>query len=285
MTAAATASPVRAAVGDRITVTVGLEAPGGSTVALVNPPSSPAFTRLSVAPWSYRRIPGGWRIERAETWAPFAPGPVAPLSYAYSIRPGPGNAAARPASGSMATSRISVPSVLPAGTAPPAAAPYRPPITKTFVSWQLAAALLLAAAVAGLFVFFLRRRRRDAAFAVRTADEVFDAELDLLEGSLAKSVPEETFYDWLAEITRWYLEQKLAVPATRFTSSEIVSRARERVSEESADDLHVVFSTCDGFRFARIEHRREQALSAIAAAREAAAAIREGESAAARESA
>jgi hypothetical protein len=150
-------------------------------------------------------------------------------------------------------------------------------VTRTFVSWQLVAALFLGAVVTLLFAILLRRRRLSAP--VRTADEIFDSELDLLEGSLSKSVPEETFYDWLAEITRWYLEQKIGLPAPQLTSSEIVSRSRGCSSESVADDLEVVFSVCDGFRFARQEHRRDQALAAIAAAREAAAAIREGEAA------
>lgn len=271
MSATASASPLRSTVGDRVTVAIGLDAPSRSTVTLRNPPSMPAFTRISVSPWTFHRGTAGWKVERTETWVPFATGSLSPLRYAYTIRATPG----AQETGSMATAPLTVPSVLPAGTAPPA--PFRPPVTKTFVSWQIVAAFVLAASIALLFALLLRRRRITSA--VRTADEIFDDELDLLESSLAKSVPEETFYDWLAEITRWYLEQKLAVPASRMTSTEILVRTRAAGSEEAADDLQVVFSVCDGYRFAQLEHRRDHALSGIVSAREAAASIRERETA------
>ena len=238
------------------------------------------FTRLAASPWTSRSDTGHWRITRTETWAAFAPGTAPPIRYAYTIR-APGS---RDQRGEMATAPITVPSVLVPGSAPPSPAPLRPPVTRPYVAWQLLAALILGAAVAFLFIVLLRGRRVPTR--VRTADEIFDDELDLLEVGLSKSVPEESFYDWLAEITRWYLEQKVGFPAPRLTSSEIVARARDRTSEPVADDLDVVFSICDGYRFARREHRRQQALAAIAAAREAAAAIREeGARAASRESA
>ena len=277
MSAAASARPDSVTVGDPITVTVALEAPSRSTVTLTNPPSTPLLTRLAAAPWSCRRTGALWRIERTESWAAFAPGKTETLSYAYAIR-GPAGSAARELRGVLTTPAVTVRPVLPAATAatsPPA--PLRAPVTRTFVPWQLAVALLAGAAVVILFAALLKRRRGPRR--ERTADEVFDEELRLLEASLSKGTPEDPFYDWLAEITRWYVEQKLAVPAPRLTSAEIVATLRARASETAAGDFGTIFAICDGYRFARREHRREQAASAIAAAHEGAAALREAEAA------
>ncbi|HET9794875.1 MAG TPA: hypothetical protein VFS34_10460 [Thermoanaerobaculia bacterium] len=273
MTASAAALPVRVTVGQPFRVTLVLDAPPRSAVSLVNPPSTPELSRLAVSPWTARREgAAGWRLERVETWASFVPGSSPSLRWRYAIR-----AAGSPAaSGELATPPVAVASVLPKGGASPEAAPLRAPVTRPYVPWQIPAALLLAAAVAALFAIFFRRRRA-APSRVRNADEIFDGELDLLESSLARSVPEDTFYDWLAEITRWYLEQKLAFPATRLTSAEIASRLRATEAPGSADDAGNVFSVCDGIRFARREHRRDLAQEAIAAARRAAAAIRAAE--------
>jgi hypothetical protein len=178
----------------------------------------------------------------------------------------------------VTTPPITIRSVLPAGTASPPPAPLRPPITRTFVPWQLAAVLVAGVIIVVLFASLLRRRRVSSR--ARTADEVFDEELRLLEVSLAKGTPEDPFYDWLAEISRWYLEQKIAVPAPRLTSSEIVAVLDARASE-SADDFRTIFAVCDGYRFARREHRHDHAVSAIAAAHEGAASLRAEEAAAA----
>ena len=279
MSAAAAAGPATVTVGDPITVTVTLEAPSRSTVTLTNPPSTPLLTRLAAAPWSCRRSGALWRIERTESWAAFAPGKTETLSYAYAIR-GPSGSTAREFRGVVTTPAVTVRPVLPASTAatsPPA--PLRAPVTRTFVPWQLAVALLAGAAVVLLFASLLKRRRGPRR--ERTADEVFDEELRLLEASLAKGTPEDPFYDWLAEITRWYVEQKLSIPAPRLTSAEIVAALRSRASETAAGDFGTILAICDGYRFARREHRREQAASAIAAAHEGAAALREEEASAA----
>lgn len=274
MSASAAARPATVTVGDPITVAVALEAPSGSTLALTNPPSTPLFSRIAVAPWAFRRSGSLWRIERTETWASFSPGRSQALSYAYSVR-GP---AGPPSRGVITTAPVAVRSVLPSGTASPPPAPLRPPITRTFVPWQLAAALLAGTVVAVLFASFLRRKR--ASSRARTAEEVFEEELRLLEASLAGNAPEGPFYDWLAEITRWYVEQKTAIPAPRLTSSEIVAALAEPASD-AADDFRTTFAVCDGYRFARREHRHDQAASAIAAAREGARSLRAREEAAA----
>jgi hypothetical protein len=273
MSATAAARPATVTVGDPITVTVALEAPSGSTLALTNPPSTPLFSRLAVTPWTFRRTGSLWRIERTETWASFSPGRSQTFSYAYSVKT-PAGPASR---GAITTAPVAVRSVLPAGTASAPPAPLRPPITRTFVPWQLAVALLAGAVVAVLFASFLRRKR--ASSRARTADEVFEEELRLLETSLAGSAPEGPFYDWLAEITRWYVEQKIAVPAPRLTSSEIVAALAGRASDEAAGDFRTIFAVCDGYRFARREHRHDQAVSAIAAAREGARSLRAREEA------
>jgi len=265
------ATPSTVTVGDPISIRLVLEAPPRSTVTVTNPPSSPRFTRLAVSPWTLRRTGASFRIERTESWAAFSPGTSTTLSYGYAIR-APGAPVTR---GALASPPVAVSSVLPAGTAAPSPAPLRPPVARPFVPWQLAAALLLGAAVAFLFGSFLVRRRRSAI--TRSADEIFDQELDLLEASLSKGAPEETFYDWLAEISRWYVEQKLAVPAPHLTSAEIVAALQREASEAVADAFEAVLAVCDGYRFARREHRREQAASAIAAAREGAAVLREEE--------
>ena len=275
MTARAAAVPARVTVGDPIRVTVSIDAPPRSTVRLRNPASTAELSRVAVSPWTARREGAGWRLERVETWTAFAPGASTPLRYSYAVH-SPG---AADASGEFATAPVAVASVLPGGTAAPPAAPLRPPVTRAFVPWQLAAALALGAAVTILFAALLRRRRALPS-RVRNADEIFDGELDLLESSLARSAPEDTFYDWLAEITRWYLEQKLAIPATRLTSDEIGARLRETEGGRAAvRDAAAVFAVCDGIRFARREHRLDRAHAAIASARRAAAAIREKESA------
>lgn len=263
------ATPSTVTVGDPIRVHLVLEAPARSTVTVTNPPSSPRFTRLAVSPWAFRRAGDSWRIERTESWASFSPGTSTTLSYGYAVRASD----APETRGTLASPPIAVSSVLPAGSTAPSPSPLRPPFARPFVAWQLAAALLLGAAVAFLFAALLVRRRRPAI--ARGADEIFDQELDLLEAILSKGTPEETFYDWLAEISRWYIEQKLSFPASRLTSSEIVAALQQGASESGADAFDVVFAVCDGYRFARREHRTEQALSAIAAAREGAAVLRE----------
>jgi hypothetical protein len=273
MSASAAAGPATVTVGDPIAVAISLEAPSGSTLALTNPPSTPLFSRLTVTPWTFRRTGSLWHIERTETWAAFSPGRSQALSYAYAVG-GPAGPASR---GVITTAPVAVRSVLPAGTASPPPAPLRPPITRTFVPWQLAAALLSGAVIVVLFASLLRRKR--ASSRARTADEVFEEELRLLEASLAGSAPEGPFYDWLAEITRWYVEQKIAIPAPRLTSSEIVDALRGRASDAAAEDFRTVFAVCDGYRFARREHRHDQAVSAIAAAREGARSLRAREEA------
>ena len=275
MSASATARPATVTVGDPITVALSFEAPSGATLAITNPPSTPLFSRLAVTPWAFRRTGSLWRVERTETWASYSPGRSQALAYAYTVG-GPGGA---PSRGVIATAPVAVRSVLPAGTASPPPAPLRPPITRTFVPWQLAAALLAGAVVVVLFASFLRRKR--ASSRARTADEVFEEELGLLEASLAGSAPEGPFYDWLAEITRWYVEQKTAVPAPRLTSSEIVDALRAGASDAAADDFRAVFAVCDGYRFARRDHRHDQAVSAVSAARDGARTLRAREEAAA----
>jgi hypothetical protein len=275
VTASAVAESGRVTVGEPFRVTLTLDAPPRAAVRLVAPPSTPELSRLAVSPWTTRREGGsGWRLERTETWAAFVPGSSPSLKWRYSIR----SAGAPEASGELATRPVTVATVLPSGTAAEAA-PLRPPVVRPYVPWQLPAALLLAAAVAALFVVFLRRRRVSPS-RLRNADEIFDGELDLLESSLSRAIPEDTFYDWLAEITRWYLEQKLAFPASRLTSAEIASRLRSREPDgrSPATDAASVFSVCDGIRFARREHRRDLAQDAIAAARRTAATIRANES-------
>jgi hypothetical protein len=278
VTASAAASPVSVTVGDPITVTVALDAPSHSTVTLTNPPSTPLLARLAASSWSCRRDGALWRIERTESWAAFAPGRTETLSYGYAIH-GPADIPGRETRGVMTTPALTVRPVLPAATAatsPPS--PLRAPVTRTFVPWQLAAALLAGTVVVILFASLLRRRRGSRG--QRTADEVFDEELRMLEASLSKGTPEDPFYDWLAEITRWYVEQKLAIPAPRLTSAEIVAALRSRASETAAGDFGTILAICDGYRFARREHRREQAASAIAAAHEGAEALRDAEAAA-----
>ena len=265
------ATPSTVTVGDPVSIHLVLEAPPRSTVTLTNPPSSPRFIRLAASPWTFRRAGASWRIERTESWAAFSPGTTTKLSYGYAVH-APGTPATP---GTLVSPPIAVASVLPAGTAVPPAAPLRPPVARPFVPWQLAAALLLAAAVAFLFGSLLVRRRRSAI--ARSADEIFEQELDLLEASLSKGAPEETFYDWLADISRWYVEQKLAVPAPHLTSAEIVATLQREASGSVADAFERVLAVCDGYRFARRETRREQAVSAIAAAREGAAVLREEE--------
>jgi hypothetical protein len=281
VTALATAFPAHVAVGDPIRVTISLDAPPRSTVFLRNPPSTADLTRVAATPWTFRREGATGRLERVETWEAFTPGAAPSFRYSWSVRPAAGAAV----SGETATAPVTVASVLPPGK-PPQPSGLRPPVTRPSVAWQLAAALLLAAAVAAAFAILARRRR--GLSRVRDADEIFDGELDLLESSLAKEGPEEAFYDWLAQITRWYLEQKLGMPAPRLTSSEIAARLREPATlprlplaraAAAADGVAAVLAVCDGFRFARRGHRIEQAREAIASARTAAAAIRENEAA------
>ncbi|HET7451150.1 MAG TPA: hypothetical protein VFL12_00270, partial [Thermoanaerobaculia bacterium] len=222
---------------------------------------------LGASAWTWRREgSAGGRLERTETWSSFTPGSSPTLRWTYAVR-APG---APDASGEIASPPVAVVSVLPGGKTP-SAAPLRFPTTRPFVPWQVVAAILLAGIVASLFAVFLRRRRAVSS-RVRDADEIFDGELDLLQSALGRAEPEDSFYDWLAEITRWYLEQKLGIPATRLTSDEI--RGRLRAGGGPADDVAEVFSVCDGTRFARREHHRERARSAIDAARRAAASIR-----------
>lgn len=265
---AITVSPTAATVGDPLAVTIAIDAPARSVVRLTNPPSTADATRVAVSPWRFRGEGTGWTLTRTETWAAFRTGPVTPLRWTWVVR-GP---AGTDRTGTLVAPAVTIRSVLPAGRESAAPAPLRPPIARPFVPWQVPAAAGLALAVALLFAAFLRRRRGPRT-APRTADEVFEGELDLLEASLSRSDPEETFYDWLAEITRWYLEQKRGFPAPKQTSSEIAARLGSSGSE-AAGNVASVFSVCDGYRFARREHRRDQALAAIAAARMAALALR-----------
>ena len=163
-------------------------------------------------------------------------------------------------------------SILPPGGAP-VPSPLAAPFAKTYIPWEWVAAASLAVLVAFLFVRLLRRKH-ESRYSPKSADDLFDQEVSLLEEKLSRGEPDGEFFDWLAETTRWYLEQKLRIPAPRETSSEIVRELDRQTAPMPSREIAAVFEACYGYRFARRETRREQAAEALAAARRAASEIR-----------
>jgi hypothetical protein len=265
MKAAATLSPPVVSVGDPIEVHVVFDCEPGARLVFTNPPSSPSLERLGVSPWRFRKTGGTWRVERTERWASFAPGTTASLRYR--IRGSSSGTA------ELVSPPVQTVSVLPQGGSLPAPAPLAAPLAKTYVPWEWAAAAALALLVALLFARLLRRRHVER-YSPKSPDELFDQELSLLEEKLSRGEPDGEFFDWLAETTRWYLEQKLRIPAPRETSREIVRELENQTTPMPSREIAAVLAACDGYRFARLETRRDQAAEALAAARHAAAAIR-----------
>lgn len=266
MNGTVTLSPPKVSVGDPIEVRVAFDCPPSSSVVVTNPASSGSLERLAVSPWKFRRTGAWWRVERTERWASFAPGTSAKLRYG--VRSAPEGSA------ELVSPPIETVSVLPPGSSAPPASPLAGPLEKTYVPWEWAAAFALGLLVVLLFARFLRRKR-GMRYSPKSPDELFEQELALLEEKLSRSEPDGEFFDWLAETTRWYLEQKLTFPAPRLTSFEISRELDRQPRAMPTRDVAAVFAACDGYRFARRETRREQAAESLAAARRAAAGIRE----------
>ena len=268
MSSGVSLSPPQAGVGDRIEVSVKLEAPGSSKITLRNPTSDATRTRLSVSPWHYTRNGNSWTLARREVWAAFEPGASLDWRYGLTIASPSG---AR-SSSELVSAPVKIVSVLPASEKNPSPAGFAPPRTRAFVAWQaVALALVLLAAVVFLA---LRRRSRKAADPEASDDEIFDRRIASLEGELARGIPGGKFFDGLAETTRWYLERKLGLPASRQTSTEIAAALRGDPRGLPAAEIAFTLAACDGFRFARREELRSDAATAISRAREAAAAVR-----------
>ncbi len=265
MNATVTLSPTKVSVGDPIQVRVAFDCAPSSSVHVTNPASSRSLERLAVSPWKFRRSGGRWIVERTERWVSFAPGTSAKLHYV--IRSEPEETA------ELASPSIETVSVLPPGGGAPAVSPLAGPLGKPYVPWEWAAAFALGLLVVLLFIRFLRRKR-ETRYSPKSPDELFEQELALLEEKLSRGEPDGEFFDWLAETTRWYLEQKLKFPAPRETSFEIARELERQPRPMPARDVAAVLSACDGYRFARRETRREQAAESLAAARRAAAEIR-----------
>ncbi len=265
MNGTVTLSPLKVSVGDPIEVRVAFDCPPSSNVLVTNPASSGSLERLAVSPWKFRRMGGRWRVERTERWASFAPGTSAKLRYG--IRSAPEGAV------ELVSPPIETVSVLPPGSGAPPVSPLAGPLEKTYVPWEWAAAFALGLLVVLLFARFLRRKR-GMRYSPKSPDEQFEQELALLDEKLSRGEPDGEFFDWLAETTRWYLEQKLRFPAPRLTSFEISRELDRQPQTMPTRDVAAVFAACDGYRFARRETRREQAAESLAAARRAAAGIR-----------
>ncbi len=264
MTASVTSAPAQVSVGDSIAVRLSFECAPGARVVLTNPPSSSSLERISAGPWAFRKTGNAWTVERTEKWASFAPGTTANLRY--------GLRGADGGSQEVSSPPIRTVSVLAAGNTAPA--PFAPPMAKTYVPWEWVAGASLALLVVLAFARLLRRRR-PGRYSPKSPDELFDQELSFLEEKLSRAEPDGEFFDWLAETTRWYLEQKLRIPASRETSWEISRDLGLQSTPMPSADIARVFAACDGYRFARLQTRRDQAADALAAARRAAAAIRE----------
>ncbi len=147
-----------------------------------------------------------------------------------------------------------------------------PPRTKTYIPWP---AVALAASILLAGILLARRRRIPNAAAVEASDdEIFDRRISRLEEELARGIPGGAFFDGLASTTRWYLERKLELPASKLTSSEIAADLRNDARELPAAEVAFALAACDGFRFARREELSSEAASAIAQARKAAVRIR-----------
>ena len=265
MTGALALSPRKVSVGDPIEVRLTIDCAPSSRVTVVNPAPSDALVRLAASPWSFHRAGSRWRVERVERWASFAPGTTAKLRY--EIRSVPEGRA------ELVSPPIETISVIPGGAKEAVPAPLAGPIERAYVPWQWAAGGALALLVAILFARFLRRKR-EVRYSPKSPDELFEQELALLEEKLSRGEPDGEFFDWLAETTRWYLEQKLRFPAPRQTSLEIARALEGQPKPMPARDIAAVLGACDGYRFARRNTRREQAAEAVAAARRAAAEIR-----------
>jgi hypothetical protein len=265
MNGAIALAPPKVSVGDPIEVHLTLDCAPSSRVTVTNPAPSETLERLAATPWKFHRAGGRWRVERTERWASFGPGTTARLRY--------GIRSSSEGSAELVSPAIETVSVLPAGAGTPAISPLAGLLEKPYVPWEWAAACALGLLVAALFARFLRRKR-EMRYSPKTPDELFEQELALLEEKLSRGEPDGEFFDWLAETTRWYLEQKLRFPAPHETSFEIVRELERQPKSMPARDIAAVLAACDGYRFARRETRREQAAESLAAARRAAAEIR-----------
>jgi hypothetical protein len=271
MSATMTLATTRVAVGDPVRVTLTLEAPSGATIRLVDSARAAPIEREKTGAWSFERSGSVWRLRRQETWASFEPGSSPRIQYAFRIEKGSRTLhEAR-----LVSPPIQVVSVLPPGRTEVPPAPLAGTRARPFVPWETALAIVLVVAgLVALFRFVGARRRRGRGIP-GDPDEVLRRELSLLEADLGRQEPGDAFYDWLAEITRWYLEQRLAYPAPHQTSFEIVRELREDSRGLPASDIAQTLSSCDGYRFARRMPSREEARLAIESLRRAAARIAE----------
>ena len=263
MTASVTALPSQVSVGDPISVHLAFDCAPGARVLVTNPPSSAKLERTSAGPWRFQKFGASWRVERTETWASFAP--ESTVNLRYRIRGSSGGTE------DVLSPPVRTVSVLPAGSSAPA--PFAAPLEKTYLPWEWIAGAALALLVVLLFARLLRRRAGE--YRPKSPDELFDQELALLEEKLSRGEPDGEFFDWLAETTRWYLEQKLRIPAPRETSWEISRDLDRQAAAMPSREIAAVFAACDGYRFARVRTGRDQAADALTSARRAAAAIRE----------
>jgi hypothetical protein len=257
-------------VGDPVRVTVSVDVPSNATLRWRSPTPAKDVVRLSVSPWSFQRDGASWRLSRHEVWAPFASNMDVQLPYGYRIE----RYGTPIREVSLASPAFHVGSVLGSEAGTATAAPLAEPWSRPYVSPYQAAGLFLAVAALALVFRKIRPAARKERAGPKTPEEIFEQELSLLDRQLTQEEPAGPFYDWLAEITRWYLEQKLAIPAAKLTSSEIVRDLSRDGRALPSSEIGAVFSACDGFRFARREQRSEQAREAIGQARRAGELIR-----------
>lgn len=255
-------TPRRAAVGDRVEVTV-------------SAPPAGRWTRLEVragrdGPWAVVRDPervgpGAWRLV-------LAPLEVGRLRLPELVAVGPGGEEARPESASV----VEVASVLPPGEREPRPAPLKDPLGARGLPWEWLppAALLALPVVAGAWL--LRRRRRGRAAATRPGLPP----LAELEEALAAArrdldrLPAAEVCDRLASAVRRFVEREVGEPAAEMTTLEIVRLARRSGwPEGAARGVRRALEIADRVRFARAAVPRAELESALAAAREAGRAL------------
>lgn len=257
-------------IGDPVRVGIRVDVPAGATLHWTSPEPGKDVARLGVSGWSFRQEGNGWQLSRQEVWAPFASNMDVQLSYGYRIEQG----GTTVHEATLVSPVIHVGSVLKSEAGKAAAAPLAAPWSRPYVSPYHAGGVVLALAALALVFRKIRPASRKGSARPKTPEEIFEQELALLERQLTQEEPAGPFYDWLAEITRWYLESTLAIPAGKLTSFEIVRDLARDGRALPSSEIGQVFAVCDGFRFARRVERAEQAREAIRQARLAGERIR-----------
>lgn len=265
VTVTATVAPEEITVGQTFTVQLEVSAPPGTTLAFPERVSDDT-------------------IELAKTEGP-APGPfsaryqgrcfalrdvaVPPLVVRYRLGDGSEGQA------SSAAVPLRIVSLLPRGEEPPILADIRPPVPVPVSALFVAAATAAAIALVALVLAMIRRRRRHRE-APETAEPPLPPDVEALEAlsrlaasALAERAEYKAFYVALTEITKRYLERRLAAPVLEMTTTETLAFLRQHPhGAPLAGIVREVAGAADHVKFARGSAQRAVAERHLQAVRE-----------------